>query len=255
MKTCTKCKETKPRSEFHNCASKRDGKFSACKVCRNLASKKYAERVGPAEIYRRAVARDPEAYRQKQAEYYRANKDQISRQARERRAKNIEELKRKRALDYQKNRERYIAEAARWARENKARRSDICRRYSENMKANKPEEWAARTISRTLLNRVLKLTGKTKRTKTEVALNYTKAELVAHIESQFLDGMSWSNREEWHIDHIIPVSELVRCGVTDPAKINALSNLRPMWAAENMAKSDHFDLAPPCAAHITRASR
>lgn len=27
-----------------------------------------------------------------------------------------------------------------------------------------------------------------------------------HIENLFLEGMSWDNHGEWHIDHIIPVS-------------------------------------------------
>lgn len=61
--------------------------------------------------------------------------------------------------------------------------------------------------------------------------------------------------KEWHVDHIIPVSELVRCGVTDPAKINALENLRPMWAKDNMSKGANFALAPPTASFITRAAR
>lgn len=50
--------------------------------------------------------------------------------------------------------------------------------------------------------------------------------------------MSWEAhaRGEIHIDHIVPVSKLVSDGETDPAVINALSNLRPMWAADNLAK-------------------
>lgn len=83
-------------------------------------------------------------------------------------------------------------------------------------------------------------------------LGYNRQQFGQHIKSQFQDGMTWENHGEWHIDHIIPVSELVRCGVTDPAKINALSNLRPMWAADNMSKRALFELAPPDAAHVTR---
>lgn len=48
--------------------------------------------------------------------------------------------------------------------------------------------------------------------------------------------MSWDNRGEWHIDHIVPVAVMVRDGITDPAIINALTNLQPLWAKDNLAK-------------------
>lgn len=41
MKYCTKCGETKPTTEYHKCASKRDGLLSNCKVCVNAANAKY----------------------------------------------------------------------------------------------------------------------------------------------------------------------------------------------------------------------
>ena len=37
-------------------------------------------------------------------------------------------------------------------------------------------------------------------------LGCTWEELVVHLESKFDNGMTWSNRGEWHIDHIIPMS-------------------------------------------------
>jgi len=36
-------------------------------------------------------------------------------------------------------------------------------------------------------------TGKTKTTRTELMLGYTRLVLMAHIESKFLPGMFWSN--------------------------------------------------------------
>ena len=69
-------------------------------------------------------------------------------------------------------------------------------------------------------------------------VGYTTDELRAHLERQFLPGMTWDNYGEWHIDHIIPLSAF---NYTKPEHIDfgrawALSNLRPLWAAENMAK-------------------
>ena len=58
--------------------------------------------------------------------------------------------------------------------------------------------------------------------------------LKAHIESRFIDGMSWENMSEWHIDHIVPLAsakieeELVgHCHYT---------NLQPLWASDNLSK-------------------
>lgn len=73
-------------------------------------------------------------------------------------------------------------------------------------------------------------------------LGYSREDLMAHIEAQFTDGMSWDRllASEIHIDHIIPLSFFK---AEDASSIEfkmcwSLSNLRPMWAAENMAKGD-----------------
>lgn len=62
-------------------------------------------------------------------------------------------------------------------------------------------------------------------------------ELVAHLESQFLDGMSWSNRSEWHIDHIIPVSAFDLTTKEGQRAAFHYTNLRPLWAIDNRRKS------------------
>lgn len=67
-------------------------------------------------------------------------------------------------------------------------------------------------------------------------LGYTVEEFVNHIEKQFVKGMSWSNMNEWQIDHIIPVSEAKT--VDDVVALNQLYNLRPMWSSENNAKKN-----------------
>lgn len=67
-------------------------------------------------------------------------------------------------------------------------------------------------------------------------LGYTSEMLRTRIEYQFQEGMSWDNYGDWHIDHKIPVARLLARGETRPHIINALSNLQPMWAEENMRK-------------------
>jgi hypothetical protein len=69
-------------------------------------------------------------------------------------------------------------------------------------------------------------------------LGYTKAHLAWHIERQFTPEMGWHNRNRWHIDHIVPLAKFKCQSVNDPEfkAAWALSNLRPIWAEENLRK-------------------
>lgn len=98
----------------------------------------------------------------------------------------------------------------------------------------------ARNKCKNLLRRVLQLTGNKKVTKTYDALGYTEKDLLTHISSKFKEGMSWENRESFHIDHIIPVSWYIKNNITDAKIINALSNLQPLYPQENRKKSDSY---------------
>lgn len=61
-----------------------------------------------------------------------------------------------------------------------------------------------------------------------------------YLQSKFEFGMSWDNRGEWHIDHIIPCSAF---DLTDPnhqKRCFHYTNLQPLWAAENLKKGRKF---------------
>ena len=70
-------------------------------------------------------------------------------------------------------------------------------------------------------------------------LPYDANALKMHIERQFCEGMTWENYgKEWHIDHILPISSF-KCRGDKDEEFNAcwaLSNLRPLWAFDNMSK-------------------
>lgn len=73
----------------------------------------------------------------------------------------------------------------------------------------------------------------------------TGQELVAHLEAQFIAGMSWDNYgiDGWHIDHIRPCASF---DLTDPEQQRQCfhyTNLQPLWAADNLAKSDKWEAA------------
>jgi len=84
------------------------------------------------------------------------------------------------------------------------------------------------------------ITGKGRAT-SESLVGYSTVELKQHLEKQFVKGMSWENYGEWHIDHIVPLSHFIKNGIDDPAIVNALTNLRPIWAKDNMAKSSKVE--------------
>lgn len=92
---------------------------------------------------------------------------------------------------------------------------------------------------RASINRVLR--GSKKKSKTESILGFSRLDLVSHIEKQFTKNMSWSNHGEWHIDHITPIQYFIDNGVNDPRIINSLTNLRPIWASDNLQKSKRIE--------------
>lgn len=239
MKSCTKCKKPKPLNEFHNCASKPDGKFSACKDCRNKSNRERSERIGYDAIYARA--KSSPGHKEKRAEAYQKNAEKIKERSREWKRENKEKASVARKEEYARNRDRYIARAKQWAESNQERRREIGANYSRRV--NKNPAMKPALMARKLLHRVLFSTGRKKFGKTFSILGYNKDQFCHHIERQFVEGMSWCNHGEWHVDHIISVSEMIHLGVSDPAKINALSNLRPVWASDNLSKGAGFDLS------------
>lgn len=66
----------------------------------------------------------------------------------------------------------------------------------------------------------------------------TLAELRAHLESQFRDGMTWANLGKWHIDHAVPCSAFDLSKPDEQARCFHYTNLQPLWARENLAKHD-----------------
>ena len=69
-------------------------------------------------------------------------------------------------------------------------------------------------------------------TESIVGINYN--EFKKYLESIFLDGMTWDNRGEWHIDHIIPLSSAK--SKEDLIKLCHYTNLQPLWAKDNLKK-------------------
>lgn len=112
---------------------------------------------------------------------------------------------------------------------------------SESAKRNRPKwrqdpEWRVRNALHAMVTRVAKDVQAERSKSHRASLGYTTAEFKAHIEQQFEPWMTWTNHGEWHIDHIVPVLWFVEQGITDPAVVNALTNLRPLSRQANLCR-------------------
>jgi hypothetical protein len=70
-------------------------------------------------------------------------------------------------------------------------------------------------------------------------VGYTISELKRHLERQFTEGMTWEKfaNGEIHIDHIVPLSSFDLSSRREFWAAWSLTNLRPLLASENLAKS------------------
>ena len=82
-------------------------------------------------------------------------------------------------------------------------------------------------------------------------VDWSISDLKTHLESKFQPGMSWNNygRYGWHIDHVIPIcacdnngnyifKNLKNPNSDDFKKCWSLDNLQPLWAKDNLKKSN-----------------
>jgi hypothetical protein len=91
-------------------------------------------------------------------------------------------------------------------------------------------------VSRTRLIEFLKIKNITKKNKTFNYIGCTPQFLKEYLETKFVSGMSWDNHGEWHIDHIIPLSSAKN--ENDVYMLCHYTNLQPLWAEENLRKSN-----------------
>lgn len=162
---------------------------------------------------------------------------------------NEDAIKRKRREYYQKNKERILADGKAYRRAN----PDKAKAWKKAWRERNPEKFRAMMaaskkrgrctpagrINRRIRERLRQyFQSGTSLARIEQRLGYTMEQLAVHLERQFLPGMSWENRAEWHIDHIVPLSSF-KYETPDCPEFRAawaLTNLRPMWARANESK-------------------
>lgn len=84
------------------------------------------------------------------------------------------------------------------------------------------------------------LNGRSKSEKFFELVGCSPKELSAYLESKFKQGMTWKNYglKGWHIDHIRPCASFDLSNPQEQKRCFHYTNLQPLWAYENLAKSD-----------------
>lgn len=243
-KACTKCGETKPVSQFGKTNKNLDGYNSECKDCKMVVSKAWAQQ-------NRQRLRELDAQRRHRPES-RAKILEAKKRARDK-ARELRPHKERAVVLHQAHVYAFMRlslhceHVNRWAAYAKECRILHDAHVKEfRSDPNRVARWKYNHIPQKKLYQRIKawshkhLKSGMVSKKWSYILGYTVDELKVHIEKQFTKGMSWEKRSEIHIDHIIPVSSFnitdIYC--EDFKSCFALSNLRPLWAKENMQKSD-----------------
>lgn len=213
-KICSKCKQEKNIWEFGYSKSSKDGLLYCCKKCNNERGKNYVKEnyQKTLETHRKWTAKNPEWVYNRHKKWREENPEKVK--------------------EIRKN----------WLEKNPEKRKE----YRKNYKPRKQEQRKERRDNDpvfNLINRVrsriwkyTKLMSITKKNKTFDIVGCTPEFLKKHLESQFIDGMSWDRRSEWHIDHIIPLSSAKT--EEELYKLCHYSNLQPLWAGDNLSKGN-----------------
>lgn len=242
LKRCARCKTERPadRDNFSPLKKAKDGLHSWCKPC--LAEWRREDRARKPEHYseigRRAWVNNRDKRSASAKRYYAANRDaQLERmrnRADERRDQYNANRRARRASD--------PAYAERVRQGQRATAEKHGHKYAEQRRQAwkvAPPQRRLRTYFTAAICHSLK--GSTKGGRSwQAILGYTTEDLRKHLERQFTKGMSWENYGEWHVDHIVPVASFTFESADDAdfAACWALTNLRPMWARENIRKRD-----------------
>lgn len=219
-KICSKCKESKTLCGFQKNKYSKDGHRSECSECSKKNNKLKSKDILN-EYHKNYREKNRTKLNKNQRQYYLNNRDKEllrNRIHKEKKLTNNSLLKkikpteswqkRNKELFYTKRKEKY--------------KNNIIFKLSQNV--------------RNRLNSFLKTTKHNKNSKTFNIIGCDPFFLKEHLENKFKEGMSWDNRNDWHIDHIIPLSS---SNTKDEIyKLCHYTNLQPLWSKENLKKSN-----------------
>jgi len=198
-KVCSKCNIEKNFEDYNKCARVKDGRKAECRMCQKIYSKKY--RITNKEKIREYNQKWNNDNQNYYLEYFK-NYSHVN-----------YEKEKNRKNDWRKNNPEYHNQYQKIRKKNDVLFNLIC-------------------SMRNQVNRI----SKSNSLRTFDIVGCSPYDLKEHLERQFVSGMTWENRNEWHIDHIIPLSSAKT--EEELYKLCHYTNLQPLWAEENMKKSN-----------------
>lgn len=196
--------------------------------CRSCSRK--GLRIKPEEKLKRRKKREKE--------YSEKNQTKINKQSRE-----YQNKKRKDPL-YMKKQKEYMKEYNQ--RPETIQKNRIRRNEYNKIKRKDPLVKMSRNISSSMRQSIKSKNLSKNGRHWEDIIGYTIQQLKEHIEKQFKPGMNWNNlgKNGWVLDHIIPRNFFKYKSINDTEFLYcwSLFNLQPLWAIDNLSKSDEITL-------------
>jgi hypothetical protein len=190
---------------------RKDGRYPQCKLCQKFKIERWA-------------SKNKSHITQYHKDYYQSNKSKV---------KEYQQQNKIRRAKYMKM----------WRNKNKSRLKEYKRNY-HNLVESKDINSKLLHNLRSRLQQSIKQNKKWARTMELVGCSVN--DLKKHLESKFVNGMSWDNygRTGWHIDHILPCYSFDLSKEDEQRKCFHYTNLQPLWAVENCRKNKYIYLLP-----------
>lgn len=215
MKKCSKCNIEKELSEFNK------GR-NHCKECRKEYRKKYIEK-------------NSDAIKNYNKKRYFENRETELQRTKKYRIENLDKLREKDRNNYIENRVKELDRAKKYRQENinkvrESQKKSVKKRYQKDSLFKLTHNVRCR------IYQFLKIKSISKTNSTFNLIGCEPNQLKDYLEKLFNSDMSWDNYGDWHIDHIIPLSSAKT--KEDIYKLCHYTNLQPLWAEDNLKKSN-----------------
>lgn len=205
-----------------------------CKYCGELKEEKEYPNPRTASSHR-LILKCKTCTAETDRRYQISNKKEIRRKAKLYQETHREIYRRSAMNQYYKNHAEWRSRNKRWIAKSL---SHLCeyrkRRYREPMEMLKVR-------MRSRIHSALKRRHSRKTNPTMELLGCDRETLFRHIESKFVNGMTWNNRGLWHVDHVRPLASF---DLLDPDQLKEAfnyKNLQPLWAADNYRKGSKYE--------------